>query len=394
MVAGSRLALDEVAGAGGAGLALDELAGAAVLARLDLNVPLAGRAIADDARVRAALPTLRRLLAGENRVLAVAHLGRPAGAEPRLSLAPVAAALARLLGTDVPLVRDRDERPPRGARVALLENVRFDARETSAWGAERRALADELRAGADLVVSDAFGSLHRPHASIAELVEAGPATAGALVATELELLAPLRAPPAPLVVVVGGTRAREKLPLLERLAAAGATLLLGAQIAEGVARAAAEPDGERARRVLAHERTLLPPDLLVDDAGRLRVVALADLRPDMRAIDLGPRACARFGGRIRAAGTVVWNGPPGFQHAPAGRRGAEALAVACADASGPTIVGGGTTSMPLRALRLADRVTHVSTGGTVLLHLLAGDPLPGLDALRSARRAPAPAPAR
>jgi phosphoglycerate kinase len=363
---------------------------ARVVVRLDLNVPLDGRAIADDARLRAALPTLRGLAARRNQVLIVAHLGRPDGVDLSLSLAPVAAALSRLLGVDVPLVGrpDASSRAAREARIALRENIRFDPRETSPSAADRDALAAELRAGADVVVGDAFPVLHRHHATIVELVASGPSAAGALVASELERLAPLHAPAAPLVVIAGGTRVAEKVALLDRLTASHATVALGAQMAAALARLGAGDgiEAAAARRVLARESTVPPADVLVeDDGGRPRVVPFEDVRPGMRVIDLGPQACRRCAQLVRAAGTVVWNGPPGLQHEPAGRRGAETLARACAASTAVTIVGGGTTSMPLRRLGLADRVTHVSTGGTVLLQLLARRPIPGLDALDGAR---------
>jgi len=365
---------------------LADVRDATVLVRLDLNVPLDGRAIADDARLHAALPTLRALAAGRNRVRVVAHLGRPLGVQPELTLRPLADALSRLLDEPVPLATER--RAPTGASIALLENVRFDPRETSRSADERRALAAELRAdsGADVVVADAFACLHRRHASIVELVQAGPSLAGPLVAGELRALAALQeAGDAPLVLV-GGRRAREKLSLLAALASTPATIALGAEMAAGLLALAAEerPHGPVARALLQRPETLLPEDVVArDERGRLRTLPLSDVHPAVRVLDLGPRARAHYAELVHAARAVVWNGPPGMQHDPNARAGAEALARACATTRAVTLVGGGTTSMPLRWLGLAERVTHVSTGGTVLLELLAQRPLPGLAALRS-----------
>ena len=373
------------------GLVASGVSDARVIVRVDLNVPLNGRTIADDARLRAALPTLRALGSRRNRILIVAHLGRPAEPQPDLSLAPVARALSRLLGRSVPLVPsvERWSRDAPGAETALLENIRFDPREPSASAAERRELAAELRAGADLVVSDAFSTFHRRHATIVELVQPGPSVAGSLVELELAALAPLRSAAAPLLVIVGGTRVEEKLGILDGLAASPATVLLGAQMAAGLTGLVARggPKGAVARGILARGSTVLPADVVVGgEAGRLRVVPLRDVVPGMRVIDLGPQACTHVAELVRAARTVVWNGPPGLQHERAGRRGAETLAAACAESRAVTIVGGGTTSMPLRWLGLIDRVTHVSTGGTVLLQMLLGRPVPGLDAVLAGGR--------
>ena len=379
-------------------LAVDDVSGARVLVRADLNVPLNGHVIADDARLRAALPTLRTLASQRNRILVVAHLGRPAGAQPRLSLRPVAQALQTLLDREVPLVPGAASwGHGKRCAVGLLENIRFDPRETSPSAGERWALAAELRAcaGADIVVSDAFATFHRRHATIVELVQLGPSAAGRLVEVELEQLALLRSPVAPLVVIAGGTRLGEKLPLLDALATTSATVLLGAQMAASLAGLARGegPDAAAAQRVLGRKTTVVPSDLLVvDQRGRTRTVRFADLRPDLRTIDLGAKACRRFADAIHAAGTVVWNGPPGLQHEPAGKRGAHALATACAQSPALTIVGGGTTGMPLRRLGLTGRVTHVSTGGTILFHLLLGHPLLGIDALATTSSTAAAAP--
>jgi len=359
---------------------------ATVLLRLDLNVPLADGAISDDARLRAALPTLRALAAGRNRIRVVAHLGRPAGPRPELSLRPVAAALSRLLGEQVPLATDLGRREHGRARIVLLENVRFDPRETSAAAEERRALARELRAGADIVVNDAFAVLHRRHATLVELVGEGPSLAGPLVAAELDALAALRDAGAAPLVLVGGRRAREKLPLLAALAATPAALALGAEMAAGLRALASadDADGRAARALLRRDDVMQPPDVVARDAtGRLRTLPLSDVSPELRVLDLGPHARRRYAELVQSARALVWNGPLGRQHEPGAAAGATALARAVAAAPAVTIVGGGTTGIPLRRLGLAGRVTHLSTGGTVLLELLAGRPLPGLAALRA-----------
>ena len=371
-----------------------DISDADVVVRADLNVPLAGRTVADDARLRAALPTLRALVSRGNRILVVSHLGRPQRPHAGMSLRPAARALSRLLGVEVPLVPRTGESSlaARRARIALLENVRFDPRETSRSSAERQALAEELRAGADVIVSDAFSVFHRRHATIVELVASGPSVAGKLVEQEVARLTPLIELSEPPLVIVGGTRAEEKLPLLDGLTASAAVVLLGAQMAAriGELAAAGTAEGAVARRVLARGSTVVPSDVVVgDESGRARVVPFPDVRPGMRVVDLGPSARRRYAELVHTARTVIWNGPPGFQHERAGRAGAEALAAACAETPAVTIVGGGTTSMPLRWRGLCDRVTHVSTGGTVLLHVLLGWPLPGVDALVGGSRAQA-----
>ena len=366
--------------------ALRDVRDATVLLRLDLNVPFACGAICDDARLRAALPTLRALAAGRNRTRVVAHLGRPAGPRPELSLRPVAHALSRLLGERVPLATDLGRRERGAARIMLLENVRFDPRETSAEPGERHALARELHAGADLVVNDAFAVLHRRHATCVELIALGPSRAGPLVAAELGALAALREVDCAPLVLVGGRRAREKLALLGELAATPALLALGAEMAAGLHELAAaeDADGRAARTLIGRANVLLPPDVVArDTAGRPCTLPLSGLSPALSVLDLGPQARRHYAELVQSARALVWNGPLGRQPEPGAAAGAAALARAVAGAPAVTIVGGGTTGIPLRRLGLAGRVTHLSTGGTVLLELLAGRPLPGLAALRA-----------
>ncbi|HEX7289593.1 MAG TPA: phosphoglycerate kinase [Conexibacter sp.] len=364
------------------------MSGAKVVVRLDLNVPLNGRTISDDVRVRVALPTLRTLQSHQNKILVVAHLGRPdrLSSNRNLSLRPVSDCLSRLLEKEVPLVAaiaGWESKTP-GSEMVLLENIRFDPRETSRSAAERCELAAELRANADIVVSDAFSTFHRHHATIVELVELGLSVPGMLVETELQGLAPLLSSNVPLLVIFGGTRAEEKLRVLDELTETSVTVLLGAPMAAQISLLAARAglQGTTARRILEKKNLVVPPDITVqDEAGRLHVTRLSDVLPATRVVDLGPKACIEFGERVRTAQAVIWNGPPGFQHERYARRGAEALATACAESLAVTIVGGGTTGMPLRWLGLTNRVTHISTGGTVLFHLLLGRSVPGLDAV-------------
>jgi phosphoglycerate kinase len=389
-------------------LLAEGVSGRRVFLRADLNVPLdkSTGAITDDGRIRASLPTLQALRDGGARIAVAAHLGRPQGApDPKYSLAPVAARLGELLGTDVPLAADvagDDARAKAAALgdgdVLLLENVRFEAAETSKDDAARGELADRLAALADVYVDDAFGAVHRKHASVYDIAERLPHYAGRLVARELEVLEKLTTTPdRPYVVVLGGSKVSDKLAVIEALLPKVDKLLVGGGMcftflaAQGhdVGGSLLEADQvETCKRLLAEagDRIELPVDVvcaadLTDDA-KTTVVPADGIPGDLKGLDVGPRTVEAFGRELGDARTVFWNGPMGvFELAPfqAGTRGV-AQAVAAID--GLSVVGGGDSAAAVRQLGLDESAYgHISTGGGASLEFLEGRELPGLTAL-------------
>ncbi len=397
-------------------LLAEGVSGRRVLVRADLNVPLdkarlsdGAAAITDDGRIRASLPTLQALRDGSARVIVAAHLGRPKGApDPQYSLAPVAARLGELLGTDVPLAADvaGDDARARAEAlgdgdVLLLENVRFEAAETSKDDAERGGLADRLAALADAFVDDAFGAVHRKHASVYDVAERLPHAAGRLVARELDVLTRLTTEPErPYVVVLGGSKVSDKLAVIEALLPKVDRLLVGggmcftflAAQGHGVGDSLLEFEQvETCRRLLdeARERIVLPVDVVVAadiDADAATDVVSADAIPSgQKGLDIGPQTVALFAGELATARTVFWNGPMGvFEVAPfqAGTRGvAEAIASVRA-VGGVAVVGGGDSAAAVRQLGLDESAYgHISTGGGASLEYLEGRTLPGLAVL-------------
>ncbi|HET6393000.1 MAG TPA: phosphoglycerate kinase [Blastococcus sp.] len=386
------------------------VSGRRVLLRADLNVPLdhssASPVISDDGRIRASLPTLQALRDGGARVVVAAHLGRPKGApDPHFSLAPVAARLGELLGTTVPLAADvagEDARTRAGALgdgdVLLLENVRFEAAETSKDDAERGELADRLAALADVYVDDAFGAVHRKHASVFDVAQRLPHVAGRLVARELEVLTRLTADPErPYVVVLGGSKVSDKLAVIEALLPKVDRLLVGggmcftflAAQGHGVGGSLLEADQvDTCRRLLAEagDRIVLPVDVVCAPAFsadvETTVVPVTEIPDGQLGLDVGPRTVEVFGAELGNARTVFWNGPMGvFELAPfqAGTRGV-AQAVAAVD--GLSVVGGGDSAAAVRQLGLDEETYgHISTGGGASLEYLEGRQLPGLAVL-------------
>ena len=384
------------------------VSGRRVLVRTDLNVPLDKQtgAITDDGRIRASLPTLQALREAGARVVVAAHLGRPKGApDPQYSLVPVAARLGELLGADVPLAADvagDDARAKAEALgdgdVLLLENVRFEAAETSKDDAERGELADRLAALADAYVDDAFGAVHRKHASVFDVAQRLPRYAGRLVARELEVLTRLTSDPdRPYVVVLGGSKVSDKLAVIEALLPKVDRLLVGggmcftflAAQGHGVGSSLLEADQvETCRRLLAEAegRIVLPVDILCADrfAADAEVsVTPADAIPDdLMGLDVGPLTVDLFTAELVDARTVFWNGPMGvFELAPfaAGTRG---VAEAVSAVEGLSVVGGGDSAAAVRALGLDEAAYgHISTGGGASLEYLEGRDLPGLAVL-------------
>jgi phosphoglycerate kinase len=378
--------------------------GRRVLVRADLNVPLDGGRVADDTRIRAALPTLELLLERGAGVVLVSHLGRPKGVDPELSMAPVRERLAELLDAEVELapgvvgddVREQAEATQPG-QVLLLENSRFEPGETK----NDPELSARLAELADVYVDDAFGAAHRAHATTEGVARLLPAYAGLLLEREVAELTKVRDhPERPLVVVLGGAKVSDKIGVLERFLEIADTVLIGGAMcfsffrAQGIetGNSLVEEEGVAlAREVLgaasgqSAAELLLPADLVLGDsfsvAAERRDTDGVEVPEGWMGLDVGPRTVAAYADKIAAAGTVLWNGPMGaFELEPfaAGTRG---VAEAVAAASGHTVVGGGDSAAALTAFGLADRVDWVSTGGGASLELLEGKELPGVAVL-------------
>jgi len=382
------------------------VAGQRVLVRDDLNVPLDDGQVTDDGRIRAALPTLTALLDRGARVIVCAHLGRPAGQpDPKYSLAPVAARLSELLGRPVTLAADVTGPSAQAAvaslpsgGVVMLENLRFDARETSKDDAQRGLFAAELAALADLYVSDGFGVVHRKQASVYDVALRLPHAAGYLVRAEVAALRRLTADiRRPYVVVLGGAKVEDKFGAIGNLISMADRLLIGGAMAfpflaaEGYKvgtslLAADQVDVARATLDLAARAgstIILPSDVVVAGepaADAPHEVTAADAIPaDQMGLDIGPETARMFTGSIRGAGTIFWNGPMGmFELAPFAD-GTRAVASALATSKAFTVIGGGDTGAAIRALGFADSAFgYISTGGGASLEFIQGKTLPGL----------------
>ena len=381
--------------------------GERVLVRVDFNVPLDGGRVADDARIRAALPTIELLLEGRASPILCSHLGRPKGRDPQTSLAPVSARLGELIDAPVlqapevigPEVRRGADRLRPGS-VLVLENTRWERGETE----NDSALAEELAALAHAYVDDAFGAAHRAHASNVGVAEhLHPAVAGLLLEREVTTLrAIVEAPERPLVVVLGGAKVSDKIALIDKFLDTADALLIGGAMCFSFFRAEGIPTGdslveeegvELARRALAKAessdcRLLLPTDLVLGD----RFDAEAERReqdgtevPDgWMGLDIGPRSAAAYGEEIARAGTVFWNGPMGAFEMEPFAAGTRTVAEAVAAAPGTTVVGGGDSAAALAQFGLDNEVDHLSTGGGAALELLEGKPLPGVEVLDDA----------
>jgi phosphoglycerate kinase len=389
-------------------LLAEGVSGRRVLLRADLNVPLdkTTGAITDDGRIRASLPTLQALRDGGARVTVAAHLGRPKGApDPQYSLAPVAARLSELLGTEVPLASDVAEEDATvknnalaDGDVMLLENVRFEPGETSKDDAERGELADRFARLADVYVDDAFGAVHRKHASVYDIAQRLPHYAGRLVARELDVLTRLTTDPErPYVVVLGGSKVSDKLAVIEALLPKVDRLLVGggmcftflAAQGSGVGTSLLEADQvDTCRRLLAEagDRIVLPVDVVCAPEFSADVetkIVAAEAIPDgQMGLDVGPRTVEAFGAELGDATTVFWNGPMGvFELAPF-QEGTRGVARSVAAVAGLSVVGGGDSAAAVRVLGLdEDAYGHISTGGGASLEYLEGRELPGLAVL-------------
>lgn len=380
-----------------------QAAGKAVLVRCDFNVPLEGKEITDDRRITESLPTLRLLIGQGARVILASHLGRPKGVTPEFSLAPVAARLSELLGKQVPLAPDcvGDEVRAMVATmgdgdVLLLENVRFHPEEE----ANDPAFATQLAGLADAYVNDAFGTAHRAHASTEGVAHHLPAYAGLLIEKEIEFLGrAVNNPKRPFVAILGGAKVKDKIPVITNLLTKVDHLIIGGGMAYTFLKAQGHEIGkslldesnlEFCKTLLAEhgEKIALPVDTVIatelSDTAATQSVPVSHIPADHMGADIGPDTLDSFTQIIMNAGTVVWNGPMGvFEMTPfeAGTRGvAEALAAS----SAITIVGGGDSAAAVEQFGLAEKMTHVSTGGGASLEFLEGKKLPGIEALLDA----------
>jgi phosphoglycerate kinase len=386
---------------------LDVRTGQSVLARVDFNVPLEGGRVTDDARIRAALPTIELLLEKGVRLVLCSHLGRPQGRDPETSLAPVSGRLGELIDARVhqapevvgPEVRRGAERLEPGG-VLVLENTRWERGETE----NDSGLARELAALGDAYVNDAFGAAHRAHASTAGVAEyLRPAVAGLLLEREVVTLRSIvEAPERPLVVVLGGAKVTDKIALIDRFLDTADALLIGGAMcfsffrAQGIATgdSLVEEEGvELARQALEKAdasgcRLRLPVDVVAGDrfdaGAEHRELDGLEVPDGWMGLDIGPRTAAAYADEVAKAGTVFWNGPMGaFELAPFAA-GTRAVAEAVARAGGTTVVGGGDSGAALAEFGLAAEVDHLSTGGGAALELLEGKELPGVEVLDDA----------
>jgi phosphoglycerate kinase len=371
-----------------------DVEGKRVFVRVDFNVPLDGGRIADDTRIRAALPTIEQLRSRGARLLLAAHLGRPKDREPELSLRPVAERLGELLGAEVTLAPSLDEVPD--GDLVMLENVRYDPGETK----DDPQLAKRYAALADAYVDDAFGAAHRAHASTVGVAQLLPSAAGLLLQREVETLKRiLEAPQAPLVAIVGGAKVTDKIGVIEAFLDRAQTILIGGAMcfpffkAQGhsVGASLCEEEGiEPASRALAAAeekgcRLLLPEDLVLgrEFSADTETQALdgVDVPDGWMGLDIGPRSAGFYAQEIAGAGTVFWNGPMGAFELEPFAAGTRTVAEAVAEAPGTTVVGGGDSAAALAEFGLADKVDHLSTGGGASLELIEGKTLPGVEVL-------------
>ncbi len=391
-----------------------ELRGKRVLLRCDFNVPLDGDRVADDGRIRAAIPTIEHLAKAGARVIIVSHLGRPDGKpDPKFSLLPVAKRLADLLGQRVSFASDtvgasahQNLQQLKDGDIALLENLRFNEGEASKDDSSRGAFAEQLAAFADLFISDGFGVVHRKQASVYELAKLVPSYAGFLVEKELEILQRLSASAdRPYTVILGGSKVSDKLGVIEHLLPKVDRLLIGGGMlftflsAKGfkVGKSLLETEqAEKVRGFIEQAKNLgisleIPSDVVV--ASRFAADAefevvdaerIEDSRFGVDAIglDIGPRTSAKFAELISSSKTVFWNGPMGVFEFPNFASGTKAVAQALSGVSGTSVVGGGDSASAVRELGFSENAfTHISTGGGASLEFLEGKSLPGLEVL-------------
>ncbi|MFJ7907952.1 phosphoglycerate kinase [Kitasatospora sp. NPDC096204] len=388
--------------------------GKRVFVRADLNVPLEGDKITDDGRIRAVAPTIAKLAEAGAKVVVASHLGRPKGEpDPKFSLAPAAKRLGEILGKDVAFAGDTVGDSAKAVvaalvngEVALLENLRFNAGETSKDDAERGAFADRLAALADLYVGDGFGAVHRKHASVFDLPARLPHAAGDLIATEVGVLKKLTEDVArPYVVVLGGAKVSDKLGVIDNLLKKADRILIGGGMAYTFLKAKGHEVGisllqeDQIPTVLGYlaeaekrgVEFVLPVDVLVSaDFPDLKTKAPANpstvdsdkIPADEEGLDIGPKTRELYAAKLADAGTVFWNGPMGVFEHPDYANGTKAVAQALIDSNAFTVVGGGDSAAAVRILGFDEtKFGHISTGGGASLEYLEGKTLPGLAAL-------------
>ncbi len=387
-----------------------DVAGKKVLLRCDFNVPMAkdgSGVITDDKRIRAALPTIQYLLEQNAAVVACSHLGKPKGeVKPELSLKPVAARLSELLGRTVIMAADvvgPDAQAKAAAlqpgQVLLLENTRFEKGETK----NDPELAKQLAAMADVYVSDAFGAVHRAHASTAGVADHLPAVSGFLIQKELEIIGgALANPKRPLVAILGGSKVTSKIGVINNLLEIADTIIIGGGMAYTFAAAQGGKVGdsllEEDWKDYANEmvqkaaakgvKLLLPVDTVAANAfaadAQSQVVKTSEIPDGWQGLDIGPESIALYCDAVKDAGTVIWNGPMGVFEFPAFAKGTEAVAEALSQTSAITIIGGGDSAAAVQQLGYAEKMTHISTGGGASLEFMEGKELPGVACLLDA----------
>ncbi len=391
-----------------------DVSGKTVLMRVDFNVPLApdGR-VANDKRIVAALPSIRKVIDGGGKLVLMSHLGRPDGkVTPEFSLKPAADRLAELLGRPVALgpadvageEAQRQAAALKAGEVLVLENVRFDPREESKDAAAAAAFGEQLARLGDVYVNDAFGTCHRKHASMyaaAKAVQAkgGPAVAGFLVEKEIRYLHDAVADPKrPFVAILGGAKVSDKVTLISSLLSKVDRILIGGAMAYTLLRAKGvrvggsrvEKDQLAAMKDLlseAGEKIVLPSDHVAAESfesDEAKTIDAADIPEGMLGMDIGPKTGEAFGGIIREARTIVWNGPMGVFEREAYAAGTKAIAEAVAsatDGGAVSVIGGGDSAAAVEQMGLEERMTHVSTGGGASLTYLEGKPMPPLEVL-------------
>jgi phosphoglycerate kinase len=380
-----------------------DVRGKRVLLRCDLNVPLKDGVITDDGRIKASLPTIKYLLAQGASVVITAHLGRPKGErKPELSLAPIANRLSELLGEKVNFSAEIVGAKIGNTGVTLLENIRYEAAETSKEEAERLVLANELASYADVFISDGFGAVHRKHASVYDVAKLLPHAAGYLVAAEVEVLKKLtQTPDRPYGVALGGSKVSDKIGVISNLLGKVNTIAIGGGMlftflaAKGfeIGKSLVETDliptvnelMERAEKLGV--KFLLPTDIVVApefNANAIPTVVAADAIPaDQMGLDIGPETAKAFATAIAECKTVFWNGPMGVFEFPNFANGTKVLAGALTQVSGISVVGGGDSAAAVRKLGFADSdFGYISTGGGASLEYLEGKELPGLVVLQ------------